>query len=282
MSTFAALRDSFAEDEHTRGKQFEKVCKWFLETDPRYSNHLVKVWLWDDWPDRWGPDLGIDLVAEDNEGKNWAIQAKCYDPENSVSKREIDSFLSESTNKHIDHRLLIATTDRVGSNAQGVIRRGSAVIPVSQVLLRDLETAPVIWPSNPDRLSDGAPRKPTKRWPHQTLAISNVTKNLGKRGQMISACGTGKTLAALWISESLNAKRTLVLLPSLTLLSQTVSEWLANAKEPFAYLPVCSDETVTRGNYAATLFTSDLQDPVTTNSEEIAGFIRKNGRQVVF
>ena len=121
-----------------------------------------------------------------------------------------------------------------------------------------------------------------KRWPHQTQAIDNVAKNLSKRGQMISACGTGKTLAALWISERLEAKRTLVLLPSLTLLSQTVSEWLANAKEPFAYLPVCSDDTVSRGNDAAVMFTADLEYPVTTSPDDIATFLRRHSRQVVF
>jgi superfamily II DNA or RNA helicase len=282
MATFAELRDRFSDDEHKRGKQFERVCKWFLETDSRYSDRLVNVWLWDDWPGRWGPDCGIDLVAEDRDGRTWAIQAKCYDPKYSVTKSDIDKFLSESTNENIHHRLLIATTDHLGKNARSVIHRGDKVIPVSQVLLAGLETAPVIWPSDPARLRGGGPRKPVKRWPHQTEAINNVTKNLGKRGQMISACGTGKTLAALWISERLEAKRTLVLLPSLTLLSQTVSEWLANTKEPFAYLPVCSDDTVSRGNDAAVLFTSDLEYPVTTNPDDIATFLRKRGRQVVF
>ncbi len=282
MATFPELRKRFSDDEHKRGKQFERVCKWFLETDPRYSDRLVNVWLWDDWPGRWGPDCGIDLVAEDRDGKNWAIQAKCYDPKYSVTKSDIDKFLSESTNENIHHRLLIATTDHLGKNARSVIHRGDKVIPVSQVLLAGLETAPVVWPSDPARLRGGGPRKPVKRWPHQNEAINNVTKNLGKRGQMISACGTGKTLAALWISERLEAKRTLVLLPSLTLLSQTVSEWLANTKEPFAYLPVCSDDTVSRGNDAAVLFTSDLEYPVTTNPDDIATFLRKRGRQVVF
>ena len=275
MATFAELRERLSLD----GKQFERVCKWFLETDPRYSDRLVNVWLWDDWPGRWGPDCGIDLVAEDRDGKNWAIQAKCYDPNYSVTKRDIDSFLSESSNENIHHRLLIATTDQVGKNARGVIHRS---LNISQLLLQDLKTAPVVWPSNPARLRGGGPRKPVKRWPHQTQAINNVTKNLGKRGQMISACGTGKTLAALWISERLEAKRTLVLLPSLTLLSQTVSEWLANTKEPFAYLPVCSDDTVSRGNDAAVMFTSDLEYPVTTNPDDIATFLRKRGRKVVF
>ena len=64
------------------------------------------------------------------------------------------------------------------------------------------------------------------------------------RGQMIMACGTGKTLTALFVKEKLAADRTLVLAPSLSLLSQTLREWTANATAAFEYLPVCSDETV--------------------------------------
>jgi len=278
MATFAELRERLSLD----GKQFERVCKWFLETDPRYSDRLVNVWLWDDWPGRWGPDCGIDLVAEDRDGRTWAIQAKCYDPKYSVTRNDMDRFLTESIHKDINHRLLIATTNKVGTNARKAIRNQNTVIPVSQLLLHDLETAPVVWPSDPARLRGGGPSKPVKRWPHQTQAINNVTKNLDKRGQMVMACGTGKTLAALWISERLEAKRTLVLLPSLTLLSQTVSEWLINAKEPFAYLPVCSDDTVSRGNDSAVMFTSDLEYPVTTDPDDIATFLRRRGRQVVF
>ena len=282
MATFAELRDRLSPDVHKRGKQFERVCKWLLETDPRYANRLSKVWLWDDWPGRWGPDCGIDLVAEDRDGKIWAVQAKCYDADHSVTKADVDSFLSESVHKLIDHRLLIATTNGVGRNARRVIRQQNEVVPVSQLLLADLEAAPVVWPTSPDRLTGGKARKPFTPRPHQRTAINDVVKNLDRRGQMIMACGTGKTLAALWVSERLEAKRTLVLVPSLTLLSQTVSEWLANAKEPFAYLPVCSDETVSRGNDAAVMFTSDLEYPVTTDPDAITSFLRKRGRRVVF
>ena len=71
MATFAELRERFSPDPNVRGKkQFEPLCKWFLETDPRYSDRLVNVWLWKDWPDRWGEEeCGIDLVAKDRDGR---------------------------------------------------------------------------------------------------------------------------------------------------------------------------------------------------------------------
>ena len=81
MSSFQTFRSALVgafPDEHARGKQFERICKWFLETDARFVARLEEVWLWDDWPGKWGPDCGIDLVARDRDGKTWAIQAKCY------------------------------------------------------------------------------------------------------------------------------------------------------------------------------------------------------------
>ena len=43
------------------------------------------------------------------------------------------------------------------------------------------------------------------------------------------ACGTGKTLTSLFINEKLAAERTLVLVPSLSLLKQTMRVWTANS-----------------------------------------------------
>ena len=98
---------------------------------------------------------------------------------------------------------------------------------------------------------------------------------------MIRACGTGKTLAALGVHEQLDAKRTLVLVPSLSLLSQTLREWTANAKEPFEYLAVCSDETVADPD-ASVASTHDLGIPVTTDANDIAMFLGRRGRRVIF
>jgi predicted helicase len=49
----AALADLLREldpDDNVRGKQFERVCKWYLEHDPVYAGQLTRVWLWRDWP----------------------------------------------------------------------------------------------------------------------------------------------------------------------------------------------------------------------------------------
>ncbi len=95
------------------------------------------------------------------------------------------------------------------------------------------------------------------------------------------ACGTGKTLAAMWVAERLDARRTLILVPSLSLLAQTLREWSANATKPFDYLAVCSDETVA-GQDEFVQHTAELGLPVTTDPNVIAAFLRRRGRRVVF
>jgi predicted helicase len=79
-----------------RGRQFERICQWFLTNDPVYKRELRHVWLWKEWPDRWGPDAGIDLFAADRHENLWAIQAKVYDEAASITKRDMDTFLAES------------------------------------------------------------------------------------------------------------------------------------------------------------------------------------------
>ena len=60
MASFSQFLNSF--DPETKGKQFEVFIKWFLKHDPEWSTQVDQIWLWDEYPDRWGPDCGIDLV----------------------------------------------------------------------------------------------------------------------------------------------------------------------------------------------------------------------------
>ncbi|MFH1329669.1 MAG: DEAD/DEAH box helicase family protein, partial [Actinomycetota bacterium] len=133
-------------------------------------------------------------------------------------------------------------------------------------------------------MTSGAPSPaPKTPRPHQQEALAAVVAGFDRadRGQLIMACGTGKTLVGLWAAEALEATRTLVLLPSLSLLAQVLGEWTANASEPFPFLPVCSDPTV-RGEDEWVSSTADLGFPVTTDPVEVAAFLRKRGRRVVF
>ena len=113
---FSDFYSSLDSDPLKRGKQFEYFVKWFLKADPEWTTQVDQVWLWDEWPHRWGADCGIDLVFKHKNGDHWAVQAKCYSPDYDITKHDVDKFLSESNRPLIQHRLLIATTDRIGNN----------------------------------------------------------------------------------------------------------------------------------------------------------------------
>jgi predicted helicase len=99
------------------------------------------------------------------------------------------------------------------------------------------------------------------------------------RGQLVMACGNGKTLIGSFLAIRLDARRVLVLVPSLSLLGQTLREW-ASAVE-FDYLAVCSDVTVTKDEQDAVVAsTSELGIPVTTEPDRIARFLRRRGAEM--
>jgi predicted helicase len=282
MATFETLLSSF--DPDTKGQQFEHFVKWFLRNDPEWLTQVDQVWLWDEYPDRWGRDCGIDLVFKHQNGEIWAVQAKCYAPEYSITKSDVDTFLSESNRPGIDRRLLIASTDRIGANARQVCKAQHK--PVTLFLYSAFEQAAIEYPDHiADIYSAKRKQRPNPR-PHQLKAIDAVEIAFqdADRGQLIMACGTGKTYTTLWIKERLSSQSTLVLLPSLSLLSQTLREWTFASHTPFHALCVCSDETVGKksGEDAIISTVQDVSFPTTSDALEVCAFLQDDGDKVIF
>ena len=280
------------DDAHAKGKAFEGfLLNWFLVTYPEYQNKFVKLWSYEAWPkprdDIVDVDEGIDIIALDTEGKICAIQAKCWGISKKLPYREISTFLASSSVPYIDYRLLIATCE-LGRKASRQIRYQNEQKQVHTFLLSDFTRWDTRWPASLDALSDFVPRAPHQPERHQLAAIDAVCHGLsiGGRGQLIMACGTGKTLTSQRITERLECRMTLVLVPSLVLLRDTMSSWLSEKERSFRFLAVCSDETVARRRDSAerlNFTTSELHCKVTTRSEEISQFLSADGeRKVMF
>jgi superfamily II DNA or RNA helicase len=232
-----SLLASFGRD----GREFERLAKWFLERDPEFRALFRRVWLWDEWPDRWGRDRGIDLVAETHARETVAIQAKNYGEAHSVTKRDLDTFLSESNRAAIGQRLLVASTDRVALSARQTVAAQDK--PVSTCLMSRLLASSVPWPTRVAELGAGAMPSLAPK-PHQLEAIDAIERwadTGADRGQVIMACGTGKTLVSIWAADRLQADRVLVLVPTLPLLRQTATRWCENAQRSRRLLRICSD-----------------------------------------
>jgi len=107
VATLSELLNRLDDDENKRGRQFEYMpvvshTRPPLRTPAQEGLALGRV----AWPGRWGADAGIDLVAKHQDGSLWAIQAKAYDPDLSVKKPDVDTFLSESARKQFSSLLL--------------------------------------------------------------------------------------------------------------------------------------------------------------------------------
>ena len=284
MGTFRDFKSSFPQESHAKGKAFEGfLVDWFFKQHPLYRHKFEKVWLWEDWPKPEGvaaQDLGTDLIALDTEGKIYAIQAKFYDVDSQIKFKDISTFLADSSKDYIDHRLLIGTAE-LAPNARKQLN--SQEKSVSTFLLHDFEAWDFDWPTSLASLAKAKLKKPHEARPHQQAAIKDVCAKLDGRGQLIMACGTGKTLTGQRIAEELGSETTLVLLPSLLLLSGTMNEWLQQTKVGFHYLPVCSDASVGRKAAPETNFTSgELGNASTTDPKEIREFLKQKGNKVIF
>jgi predicted helicase len=119
-------------------------------------------------------------------------------------------------------------------------------------------------------------------YPYQVEALTRIAETLSTadRAHVVMACGTGKTLVALWATEALKPKTVLVLVPSLTLLQQTLDEWSRhnNWGQNFLYMCVCSDPSVagTDDYDPVHLDATDLDFHVDTDPDEVRRFIELN------
>ena len=283
MASFSGFLATFDPDRGKRDRQFEHFVKWFLKNRSEWTTQVDQVWLWNEYPGQWGRDRGIDLIFKDKNGSTWAVQAKCYSPNYEITKSDVDRFLSKSNRKKIYHRLLIATTDRIGANARQVLAAQEK--SVVRYHLTHFESAAVEYPDSIERLLAGKRKPPPEPRSHQIEAVGNVVSGFqtASRGQLVMACGTGKTFICLWVKERVKAKRTLVLVPSLGLLSQILNDWTFAARDNFDALCVCSDQTVNRREEdEAISLVSDLPFPVSSDVKEIAHFLKQDSNQVIF
>ena len=268
------------QDSNSKGNLFEDYTKWYLENSPLYN--FKKVWLWDDWPKKGTRDIGIDLIAEDEQGF-WAIQSKAYDKDSSISKKDIDSFLSISSTKKYVGRYLIATTDKASKNALSTLTDHEKTVFVKR---SDLLSEGLDWPKN----INSKTKKIVLHKPrlHQKKAIEDVLKGFKKdnRGQLVMACGTGKTLVGLRLHEELSSKLTVLFVPSLSLIKQNILYWAYQKKKDFSFRAICSDAKVTKTQgteYDSFIDQpSDIGVPPITDPKELADFISQKGSKVIF
>lgn len=264
--------------EREKGTYFERLAVAFMKNDPGMAQEYEDAWLFSDWAKTHGldgRDIGIDAVAKlRGEDAFCAIQCKFYRDGYRIQKADIDSFLSSSQIKPFARGLIIDTTGAPWSeHAEAMLEP----LNVQRIGMDRLEESPIDWSAWFDQ-EEIRVAPPKQLRPHQKDALGAVRAGLagGDRGQMIMACGTGKTFTGLKIAEDLVGAggNVLVLVPSLALMSQTIREWTLDSVTPLRSFAVCSDTQVgKRRRYADDVAEVDLHDldyPATTNATRLA------------
>jgi len=233
--------------------------------------------------------MGIDLIAKTENHLYWAIQCKYRDNEQEqITWSELSTFAGLAfSNRNISYALLCATTEKITKVIDRIDNFGVRTIEVWRNLDEGFfAKIRVLLKNKPIKIIPYKPRH------HQTRAIKNAIEHFieenNHRGKLIMPCGTGKSLTAYWIADKLKSKKTIITVPSLSLMSQTIDVWLREnlaIKKNVNWIAVCSDETVAESEKdEIALFVQDLGIPVETDVNKIIGWLKRNNRKniVVF
>ena len=309
MSKFSEVLDQLRENQPKAkyGIAFEKLMVNYFKTDPTLKAQFDEVCRWTDWRYNGGTvDTGIDLVAHRVDDDSWtAIQCKFYDSKARIQKSHLDSFFeasghsfeTENGSEYFGSRMIISTTDHWSSHAEAAL--ANQMIPTSRIGISTIAESPINWdvafPGSEVRDKNIqinlSQRETFEPRPHQQTAIDKAIEGFKThdRGKLIMACGTGKTFTALRLAERVAEEnggkaRILFLVPSISLLSQTLKEWTAQGRLDMRAFAVCSDSKVSKK--AEDIAVYDLEVPVSTDGDEItqrfASGKRAKGLNIVF
>lgn len=224
-------------------------------------------------------DCGVDGLIILKDGKSAAYQAKFRTGREHPSYEELAKFWAEA--KLIDYHYTIANCYSLSKLSAKQPKHLSILVDEFENLDSEFfeEFYQIVNAKRPVRQLY-CPDK------FQQRMFSNVLKGFEKhdRGKLIAACGTGKTLTALWISELMKAQKILFLAPSLALIKQTLESWTEQSKADFSYLCVCSDKTVSEEIDNGDITLADFNVPVTTSQGDICSYLSKKyqGKKIIF
>ena len=270
------LRAMYPEDDERRkGEHFERIMVEFFRKDKRYE-WMKEVRLWPK-----SDDLGIDIIAYDWAGEPWAIQSKFFGDNDSLNyKGNITNLWAEAEANNIQNKIIVTT----GIPTKTLIKQCEKT-NVYMIRRSDLESSNICWDIRPEKVTGGKRRQLRD---HQKEALRACQDGFKKfsRGQLIMACGTGKTMTALHVAEKETGEGKLVLylVPSISLIKQTYAEWQENSNIRQHALIVCSDKTA---GSSEDISVTDLPGLVTTDVKKLRASVGtfqkdKNTMNVVF
>jgi superfamily II DNA or RNA helicase len=283
LTSFAQLEDRIsalgAENTKILGDAFEIFVEAYLATQQKLQ--VEENWIVGQVPPAIRQEMnlpndskGIDGIFRARTGALVPYQVKFRSKRAYLTYTEVSSFLGLT--ERAQDRLLITNSNEVALDAKN--RDGMRTvrgIDFDDLTADDFKVIEGWLKQTPVQ----AP--PLVRRPYQVEALEGIARTLADadRAHVVMACGTGKTLVALWAVEDLSPQTVLVLLPSLTLLQQTLNEWSKHTSwgDRFSHLCICSDATVAQrdGEDAVHLDAMDVDFKVGTDPSEVRRFIEQ-------
>ena len=272
-----------------KGNAFELLTILFLINDPIYSTKLRNVWHSSNLPfqilDFLGlqkPEVGVDIIAEDNDGKYWSIQCKFHqDVNTNITYEEVSQFFGiterSSTYQKLSHRIISTSSIDLSKKIEKIHPDKLGYITFadfSNLDTNDFDNFRLLLSGQNISIQERRPRS------HQKNAINASKKYFLEesqtKGKLIHPCGAGKSLTGYWIFKELGAKNALIAVPCLFLVKQTLKEWAKEStarNENFDWIVICSDEKSNDFSDEPSMRKIDLGIHVDTDANKIAEFL---------
>ena len=271
-----------------KGDIFELITSLYFVNNPIYTTKLTNLWRSTNIPiqildllDLKKPEIGVDLLAESNDGTYWAIQCKYkQDIRENISYGDLRSFFSiterPQTRSKLSLRLISCSTLDISRQIFNANHDNLGLISYSefsQIEEEEFEQYKKILDNQKIILEKYNPK------PHQENALNKCLDYFlsNSRGKLIHPCGAGKSLTGYWLFRYLNVKNALVVVPSLQLVKQTLKTW---ARELICegieveWIAICSDDDV-KNLDDPSISISDLGIEVNTEINQISNFFNQ-------
>ena len=249
-------------ESHDKGAAFEVFVWAYLATSP--IRQAKEVWPRTDMMSETmragrypAGDKGVDGVFVTHDGLEYAYQAKFHGDRSRSLTWNDDKMSNFIAHRGIADKLVLITNvddDNIDDEFKGDDFYAIRGRDFDELEARDFEAMR-------QYIVDGKieyKRKTPHPYQKETIADVHGALATGDRATAVMACGTGKTLSALWIAERQvpTTGNVLVMVPTLALMRQSLHEWLGNtnwgssAREAApSFLTVCSDDGVGRLDY---------------------------------
>ena len=284
-----------------RGTIFEWLCVFYLQVEPRYKTTYKRVLHSSEYlkenniKRKLGlqhNEQGTDIIGETYDGKIDIIQCKYKDDkQKNITAKDINDPIRIASGREAKKWV---DTILICSNLKGFTKnktldqldlqfRTVSGGDFQSLTKEDFENIRRIIDKKIPKYQTKKPRK------HQTKAVKAIEKHFKKekRGKIVHACGTGKTLTSYYAYKKIRPRLTLFAVPSLQLIKQTLIEWtkesLADGSiiSPFV---VCSDKSNEKiGECEPELWLQELGIKVSNKKEELDIFLKsKRKNKVIF